>query len=80
VSILFIDSDNDDGDIILMDASKLGTKVKEDGKNQKTVLRASEIENIIEIINSKKSVDDFSAIVSHADIDLSNYVDGYYQC
>ena len=34
VSILFIDKGNTQGDIVLMDASKLGTTVKE-GKNQK---------------------------------------------
>jgi len=32
---LFIDNENKKGDIVLMDASKLGTTVK-DGKNQKT--------------------------------------------
>ena len=37
VSILFLDRENKE-DVILVDASNLGTKVKE-GKNQKTVLR-----------------------------------------
>ncbi|MBA9011684.1 HsdM family class I SAM-dependent methyltransferase [Clostridium saccharobutylicum] len=35
VSIIFIDSDNSDDKALLMDASKLGIKIKEDGKNQK---------------------------------------------
>ena len=37
VSVLFLDKENKDGKVILMDASKLGTKEKVDGKNQKTV-------------------------------------------
>src|SRR6185295_15574250 len=40
VSILFLDRANTKGDIVLMDASKLGTTTKEDGKNQKTLLSA----------------------------------------
>lgn len=41
VSILFLDRGNSKGDIVLMDASNLGTVVKE-GKNQKTVLSPQE--------------------------------------
>lgn len=44
VSILFLDKDNKDGKVILMDASKLGTKEKVDGKNQRTVLSEEEID------------------------------------
>ena len=47
VSILFIDRENKDGNVILMDASKLGTKEKVDGKNQRTVLSVDEITHII---------------------------------
>ena len=47
VSILFLDKDNQDGKVILMDASKLGTKEKVDGKNQRTVLSKDEIDRII---------------------------------
>ena len=36
VSVLFIDKSNTEGEVMLVDASKMGTKVK-DGKNQKTV-------------------------------------------
>ncbi len=35
-----------------MDASKLGTKVKVDGKNQRTILLFEEIENIINTFNN----------------------------
>ena len=37
VSVLFIDKSNKDGKVMLLDASKLGTKIK-DGKNQRTIL------------------------------------------
>ncbi len=69
VSILFIDKENKDGNIILMDASKLGTKIKVDGKNQRTVLSNDEITRIIDTFNAEKSVDDFCVAVSYADIE-----------
>lgn len=68
VSILFIDRENTDGQVVLMDASKLGTKVKEDGKNQKTVLSPDEIKTIIGTFNAQKPVDDFCVVVDYADI------------
>ena len=64
VSILFIDSENKDGEVVLMDASKLGTKEKLDGKNQKTVLSADEVNYIIETFVSKKAVPEFCVITS----------------
>jgi len=45
VSVLFIDKQNK-GDVVLVDASKLGQKVKE-GKNQKTILSAEDEQQII---------------------------------
>ena len=71
VSIVFIDATND-GDVILVDASDLGEKVKE-GKNQKTVLRPDEENTIIETFSSKVSVEDFSISVSYEDIEAKNY-------
>ena len=71
VSILFIDATNK-GDVILVDASNLGEKIKE-GKNQKTFLRPDEEQKIIETFNAKKSVDDFSVVVSYDDIEAKNY-------
>ncbi len=53
VSVLFLDKGNSKGDIVLMDASKLGTTVK-DGKNQKTLLSAEEEELIITTFNNHK--------------------------
>jgi type I restriction enzyme M protein len=72
VSILFIDKTNAKGDIVLMDASKLGTKVKE-GKNQKTVLSPEEEQTIITTFNKHEAVEDFTVIVSYDDIKAKNY-------
>ena len=69
VSILFLDKDNKDGNVILMDASKLGTKEKVDGKNQRTVLSKDEIDRIIDTFNAGKSEDDFCVVVSYQDIE-----------
>lgn len=71
VSILFID-DSNDGDVVLVDASNLGQKVKE-GKNQKTVLSAEEEQQIIRTFNTKEQVDDLSVTVSYTDIKKKNY-------
>lgn len=71
VSILFID-DSNDGDVVLVDASNLGQKVKE-GKNQKTVLSAEEEQQIIHAFNNKEQVDDLSVTVSYDEIKAKNY-------
>jgi type I restriction enzyme M protein len=71
VSILFIDKTNKE-DVVLIDASGLGEKVKE-GKNQKTILRHSEEEQIINTFNSKEVVDSFSVMASYDDIETRGY-------
>lgn len=71
VSILFLD-DNNDGKVILIDASNLGTKVKE-GKNQKTLLSHEDEQKIIDTFNAKEAVDDFSVAVSYEEIEAKNY-------
>ena len=72
VSILFLDKTNTRGNIVLMDASKLGEKIK-DGKNQKTVLSANEEQRIISTFNSHQPADDFSVTVSYEQIKDKNY-------
>ncbi len=72
VSVLFIDKANVKGDIVLMDASKLGTTVKE-GKNQKTLLSPEEEDKIIKTFNEHKSVEDFTVVVSYDQIKDKNY-------
>lgn len=69
VSILFIDKENKDGNIVLMDASKLGAKIKIDGKNQRTVLSPEEISKVINTFNVGKSENDFCVAVSYEDIE-----------
>jgi len=72
VSVLFLDKANTKGDIVLMDASKLGTTVKE-GKNQKTLLSHEEEERIITTFNDHKTVEDFTVVVSYDQIKEKNY-------
>lgn len=71
VSILFVD-DSNEGDVILVDASNLGQKVK-DGKNQKTLLAQEEEQRIISVFNAKQAEDGFSVAVSYQDIAAKNY-------
>lgn len=72
VSILFLDKTNTKGDIVLMDASKLGTTVKE-GKNQKTLLSEAEEQLIIDTFNKHEAVEDFTVVVSYKQIKEKNY-------
>ncbi len=72
VSILFLDRANTKGDIVLMDASKLGTAVKE-GKNKKTLLSPEEEQTIINTFNKHEAVEDFTAVVSYEQIKEKNY-------
>lgn len=69
VSVLFLDKENKDGKVILMDASKLGTKEKVDGKNQKTVLSEGDMTLIVDTFNAGTTVDDFCVAVSYEDIE-----------
>jgi type I restriction enzyme M protein len=71
VSIIFLDKNNK-GDVVLIDASNLGEKVK-DGKNQKTVLTGDEEQRIIDTFNQKKQIEDFSVVVSYDEIAEKNY-------
>ena len=71
VSILFIDKTNKD-DVVLIDASGLGEKIK-DGKNQKTVLSRAEEQKICNTFTHKQAVEDFSVVVSYDEIKAKNY-------
>lgn len=71
VSVLFIDKGNKE-DVILIDASNLGKKIKE-GKNQKTVLTFQEEEHIIKTFTTKEVVEDFSIVVSYDELEAKNY-------
>lgn len=72
VSVIFLDRANTEDKVILIDASKLGEKVKE-GKNQKTVLRPDEVKRIIDTFINRVVVDDFSVLVSFDALKGKNY-------
>ena len=72
VSILFIDKNNKDEKIILIDASKLGKAVKE-GKNKKIVLSGEEDQYIIDTFNQNKEIEDFSCLVTHNEIENKRF-------
>ena len=72
VSVLFIDKSNQNGEVLLMDASKMGTKVKV-GKNQKTVLSNEELDKIVNTFINNEVIDDFSILVTYDQIKEKNY-------
>lgn len=63
VSVLFIDKDAGDK-ITLVDASKLGEKVKE-GKNQRTILSSDEEKQIVNSFSGNEDIKNFSVHPSH---------------
>lgn len=71
VSIVFFDKTND-GKVVLIDASNLGTTVKE-GKAQKTLLSEKEEQHIINTFINKQVVEDFSVAVDYEEIKAKNY-------
>lgn len=73
VSVLLLDKENKDGKVILMDASKLGTKEKVDGKNQKTVLSEEDMALIVDTFNAGQPADDFCVAVSYEDIEQKKF-------
>jgi type I restriction enzyme M protein len=66
VSILFLDRAAH-GNVVLIDASALGEKVKE-GKNQKTLLSHAEEQRIVDTFNAREAVEDFSVVVDYETI------------
>lgn len=73
VSVIFLDKENADEKAVLMDASKLGTMMKMDGKNQKTILSPEEEQSIINAFNQKQIIDDASVVVTYDEIKEKNY-------
>lgn len=72
VSVLFFDKSMQHDNVVLIDASKLGEEYK-DGNNQRTRLRAEEIDLIVNTFNEKNVVDDFSVVVTYDEIKEKNY-------
>ena len=75
VSVIFIDKARleDQKNVFLVDASNLGSKVKEDNGTQKTDLSNTEEQQIIDSFINKEEIDDFSVAVKLADIKKRNY-------
>ncbi|MGR5571510.1 HsdM family class I SAM-dependent methyltransferase [Limosilactobacillus fermentum] len=75
VSVVFIDKGRaeDQEEVFLVDASKLGSKVKEDNGTQKTVLSNSEEQQIIDSFVNKEAIEDFSIAVKLVDVKARNY-------
>ena len=71
VSILFIDKTNT-GNVVLVDASKLGKKIK-DGKNQKTLLSHEDEAKIISAFGTKEQADEFSVVLNYDEIKEKDY-------
>lgn len=67
VSIIFLDKLNADQKVVLIDASKLGTTVKEDG-NQRTKLDGTDIDKIVTTFYNRQSKENFAVAVSYQDI------------
>lgn len=72
VSIIFLDKSKNDNEVLLVDASNLGYKVK-DGKNQRTVLTDKEIEKIEDNFINQKIDPDFSVLTTLEEIKEKNY-------
>lgn len=72
VSVIFIDRTNTNGKVVLMDASKLGTTIKDDG-NQKTLLSKEDVDLIINTFHAKEPVDDFAVAVTYDEIVEKGY-------
>lgn len=71
VSVIFIDRTNA-GNIVLVDATKLGSEIKEGG-NKKTVLSQEEELKVINAFHTTKAINDFSVAISCDQIKEMDY-------
>lgn len=72
VSVLFIDKTNSNGEVLLMDASKMGHKEKIKDL-QKTVLTPEELQKIVDCFINHMVEDDFTVSVTYDEIKNKNY-------
>jgi type I restriction enzyme M protein len=72
VSVVFIDRTKKANEAILVDASNLGTKIKE-GDNQKTFLSKEDEDLIIKTINNKEVIEGFSVLVDNEKLKQKGY-------
>lgn len=72
VSVMFLDKTKTNDDVILIDASKFGEKIK-DGKNQRTVLRPDEMKLIVDIFKNNEELENVSVLVNNSEIKHKKY-------
>lgn len=72
VSIIFIDKTKENNEVMLMDASSLGEKIKLD-EGQRTILSQDEKNKIITYFKDKIEEEEFSKVVNNKDIKDNNY-------
>lgn len=72
VSLLIIDKTSKTDEVMMIDASNIGEKIK-DGKNQRTLLNNIDVELIINSYISKNIIEDFSVLVPYDKIRLNKY-------
>ncbi len=73
VSILFIDKENNNDEILLFDATSYGHKSTETEKNKKIILSDEDANNIINTFNENKEVENVSVKVSYEQVISKNY-------
>ena len=76
VSVLFFDKSaekSDDDKVVLVDASKLGKEYKDANGLKKIRLENDEIDKIVSAFRNAQPIDDFSAVVSYADVKAKGY-------
>ncbi|NLD94806.1 MAG: SAM-dependent DNA methyltransferase [Fibrobacter sp.] len=72
VSVIFLDKRNADEKVVFIDASNLGTTVKEDG-NQRTKLDETDINEIVTTFHNRESKEDFAIAVTYEEIKDKNF-------
>ena len=72
-SVLFFDKSGTTDKVVLMDASKLGEDYKDAQGNKRHRFRKEDIDLIINTFRGKEAVDDFSVVVTYAEIKEKGY-------
>jgi len=72
VSIIFLNKENNNDKVILIDASSLGEKVKID-HIQRTILSGEDEKKIINVFKNKQIIDEFSVAPKYDEIRQNNY-------
>lgn len=73
VSVLFVENNYSNDDVVFVEASILGSKSKETERNQKTILSPHEEIKIVDAFVNRKVEDGFSVLSSYEKIKNSDY-------